>query len=74
MADASVGSKNGINNKFGKNMVGTFFDCPLIIVCVHFLKTLDLRNMRNGFAEIIKMACILDKDLFEELESIKDVE
>ena len=69
MVDASVGSKTAINTKFGKNLVGSFYDSKAIYVNVNFLKTLDDRNFSNGFAEIIKAALLVDKDLFHQLET-----
>ena len=68
MVDASVGSKTAINTKFGKNLIGAFYDSKAIYINVNFLKTLDDRNFSNGFAEIIKASLLLDKSLFEKLE------
>lgn len=67
MSDAAVGSKTGVNNKYGKNMIGSFYDPVFIVVCMRFLKTLDDRNWSNGMAEVIKMALILDSELLEKL-------
>lgn len=69
MSDASVGSKTGVNNRFGKNMIGSFFDPTLIIVCSAFLSSLDDRNISNGMAEVIKIAACLDSQLFALLEA-----
>ncbi|EAR99714.2 pentafunctional AROM protein (macronuclear) [Tetrahymena thermophila SB210] len=68
MSDAAIGSKTGVNNQYGKNMVGSFYDPELIIVCEKFLESLDDRNMSNGIAEIIKIAAMIDLDLFVLLE------
>ncbi|HIP43829.1 MAG TPA: 3-dehydroquinate synthase [Sulfurospirillum arcachonense] len=66
--DASVGGKTGINNKYGKNLVGTFWQ-PRAVYCeTAFLKTLPKREFNAGVAEVIKMAVTFDKDFFEWLE------
>ncbi len=68
-ADASVGGKNGINFGNLKNMIGTF-NAPQFVICDPFLlKTLPEKEVRNGFAEIIKHALIKDRNLFDFLEN-----
>jgi 3-dehydroquinate synthase len=66
--DASVGGKTGINNSFGKNLVGTFWQPGAVYCETSFLKTLPKREFAAGVAEIIKMAVTFDKDFFEWLE------
>lgn len=67
-ADAAIGGKNGINLRAGKNLVGTFYFPDATLVDPEFLRTLPERELRNGFAEIIKM-CILDGEKsFRQLE------
>lgn len=65
--DASVGGKCGINNKFGKNLVGLFNQPQAVHIDSSFLKTLPKRELSAGFAEIIKMAICFDKDVFNDL-------
>lgn len=66
--DASVGGKTGINNTYGKNLIGSFWQ-PRAVYCESaFLKTLPKREFSAGVAEIIKMAVTFDKDFFEWLE------
>ena len=66
--DASVGGKTGINNTYGKNLIGAFWQ-PRAVYCESsFLKTLPKREFAAGVAEIIKMAVTFDKDFFEWLE------
>ncbi len=43
MSDASIGGKTAINNQYGKNLIGAFYDPKCIIVNSEFLKTLSLR-------------------------------
>ena len=66
--DASVGGKTGINNKFGKNLVGAFWQPKAVYCETAFLKTLPKREFSAGIAEMIKMAVTFDKDFFEWLE------
>lgn len=66
--DASVGGKTGINNRYGKNLIGAFWQ-PRAVYCESaFLKTLPKREFSAGIAEIIKMAVTFDKAFFEWLE------
>ncbi|NCD12425.1 MAG: 3-dehydroquinate synthase [Epsilonproteobacteria bacterium] len=67
--DASVGGKTGINNTYGKNLIGSFWQ-PRAVYCESaFLKTLPKREFSAGVAEIIKMAVTFDKAFFEWLET-----
>lgn len=56
--DSSVGGKVGINHEKGKNLIGAFYQPKCVIIDNDTLKTLDLRNIKNGLAEIIKYAFI----------------
>jgi 3-dehydroquinate synthase len=68
MVDSSVGGKTGINNRFGKNLVGSFYQPEVVYIDTHFLQTLPPREFRAGMAEIIKMAVMFDRDFFEKIE------
>jgi len=68
MVDSSVGGKTGINNKYGKNLIGTFYQPEAVYIDTYFLKTLDKREFAAGMAEIIKMAVMFDKEFFEKLK------
>lgn len=65
--DASVGGKCGINNEFGKNLVGIFHQPKAVHIDTTFLRTLPRRELNVGIAEMIKMAVCFDKDGFEAL-------
>lgn len=67
--DSSVGGKTGINTGEGKNLVGAFHQPRLVLTDVNTLKTLPLRELRAGYAEIVKMALLGDAAFFEFLES-----
>ena len=68
MVDSSVGGKTGINNKYGKNLIGSFYQPEAVYIDTHFLSTLDKREFAAGMAEIIKMAVMFDKEFFENLK------
>ena len=69
MVDASIGGKNGIDVGVYKNLVGTIRQPSFILHDLIFLNTLPQSEWINGFAEIIKHACIKDAAMFRELES-----
>ena len=58
MCDASIGGKTGIDHQFIKNIVGTFALPERIFVFSNFLKTLPFRELKSGFAEMIKHGLI----------------
>ncbi len=66
--DSSIGGKNGINTKFGKNLIGTFYQPRLVIIDPLFLSTLSKREMLSGYAEIVKHSIIYDKKFFDWLD------
>lgn len=68
MVDASIGGKNGVNVGLHKNMVGTVYQPEFILYDFSFLARLPEAEWTNGFAEIIKHACILDASLFSFLQ------
>lgn len=67
--DASVGGKTGMNNKYGKNLVGAFHQPKAVYIDPYFLNTLPKREFSAGVAEIVKMAVTFNKEFFEFLES-----
>jgi 3-dehydroquinate synthase len=66
--DASVGGKTGVNNKYGKNLIGAFYQPKAVYIDPAFLKTLPKREFAAGFAEIVKMAVMFDKSYFDFLK------
>ena len=66
--DSSIGGKNGINCNFGKNLIGTFYQPNLVIIDPIFLKSLPFREIKSGYAEIVKHSLINDKKFFEWLK------
>ncbi len=68
MVDASVGGKNGVDVGVYKNLVGTINHPEFLLYDYSFLETLPREEWINGFAEIIKHACIKDESMFRFLE------
>lgn len=58
MVDSSVGGKTGINHPAGKNLIGAFYQPPLVVIDPDFLGTLPPRELRQGWAEVVKHALI----------------
>lgn len=69
MVDAAIGGKNGIDVGVYKNMVGLIRQPSFLLYDYTLLKSLPLAEWQNGFAEIIKHACIKDTAMFDELNS-----
>ena len=67
--DSSVGGKTAINHPLGKNMIGAFYQ-PLKVVCdLDTLKTLPVRELSAGLAEVIKYGPIADLDFLGWIET-----
>lgn len=72
--DSSIGGKNGINSKYGKNLIGTFYQPDIVIIDPTILRSLPLKQLRTGYAEIVKYALINDKNFFIWLKkNLKDI-
>ena len=66
--DSSVGGKTGINTRHGKNLVGAFHQPALVLADTAVLDTLPGRELRAGYAEIVKYGLIDDAPFFDWLE------
>jgi 3-dehydroquinate synthase len=72
--DASIGGKVAIDTDFAKNLIGAFHQPKVVLTDTAVLKSLPARQIRNGLAEVIKYAVILDANLFLYLEkNISDI-
>ncbi|MGE0626772.1 MAG: 3-dehydroquinate synthase [Hyphomicrobiaceae bacterium] len=67
--DSSVGGKTGINTAEGKNLIGAFHQPSLVLADTNALSTLPDRQMRAGYAEIVKHAALGDAAYFRWLET-----
>ena len=66
--DSSIGGKTGINTKYGKNLIGAFYQPNLVISDINFLKSLPKRELICGYGEILKHALIANKKFFYFLD------
>ena len=66
--DSSVGGKTGINTRQGKNLVGSFHQPRLVLADIDVLETLSPRELRSGYAEVLKYGLIDDPAFFTWLE------
>ncbi len=71
--DASIGGKIGIDFRDIKNAVGLFCNPRAVLIDPRFLRTLPHREVRSGFAEIIKHGLIKDNALWRRIVDIKDL-
>jgi len=71
--DASVGGKLGIDFMEIKNSIGVFQNPDLVFANPDFLKTLSRREIRSGFAEIIKHSLIASREQWEIIHSLSDL-
>ncbi|WP_415286522.1 3-dehydroquinate synthase [Candidatus Pelagibacter sp. Uisw_104] len=62
--DSSIGGKTGVNTKYGKNLIGSFYQPSLVISDINFLNTLPKREVVCGYGEILKHSLIDGKKFF----------
>ncbi|AZA89350.1 3-dehydroquinate synthase [Chryseobacterium nakagawai] len=74
MCDASIGGKTGIDLMHYKNMVGTFAFPEQIFIYPKFLETLPFKELRSGFAEMLKHGLIADKAHWNQLIQIHKID
>ena len=70
--DSSIGGKTGINTKYGKNLIGSFYQPKIVISDVSFLRSLPKRELICGYGEILKHALIKNRKLFNYLSKYLD--
>jgi len=70
--DSSVGGKTAINHPAGKNMIGAFYQPQRVVCDLDTLRTLPLRELRAGLAEVIKYGPIADAGFLDWIEAHLD--
>ena len=70
MVDAAHGGKNGINNEFGKNQIGTFMMPQEVLICPEFLSQLPEKEIKTGLIEIIKAGFLGSPELVEKVYEV----
>jgi 3-dehydroquinate synthase len=75
--DSAVGGKVAINHPLGKNMIGAFHQPEAVVYDTAFLRSLPEKELRSGFAEVIKHALIRDRRFYEwlrqEIHTLRDL-
>ncbi len=66
--DSSIGGKTGVNSRYGKNLIGSFYQPKLVISDIDTLKTLNRREIVCGYGEILKHSIISEKKFFKYLD------
>jgi 3-dehydroquinate synthase len=67
--DSSVGGKTAINTRAGKNLIGAFHQPAMVLIDPQVLDTLPIRELRAGYAEVVKYGLIDDLAFFEWCEA-----
>ncbi len=73
MVDASVGGKTGVDLGVLKNQIGLFSDPEMVLIDPRYLNTITARELRSGLAEIIKYGLTYDRQLWDEINTFKDL-
>ena len=71
--DSSIGSKLGIDFGGVKNSIGLFKDPQAVFISHDFLETLSAREIRSGFAEVVKHSLIADEEQWKQLRKLKQL-
>ena len=66
--DSSIGGKTGVNTKYGKNLIGSFYQPKIVISDTIFLRSLPKREILCGYGEILKHSLILKPNFFNFLK------
>jgi len=74
MVDASIGGKNGVDIGTLKNQIGTIRQPEMVLVDFRFLGTLPNREIRSGYAEMLKHGLIQDKEYWKKLSDFKMID
>jgi len=74
MVDASIGGKTGIDLGRLKNQIGVINQPEMVLIFDHFLQTLEERQLRSGFAEMLKHGLIRSTAYWQELKGLRSLE
>lgn len=67
--DSSVGGKTAVNSRLGKNLIGAFHQPSLVLADTDVLSTLPVRELRAGYAEVVKYGLLGDRAFYDWLEA-----
>jgi len=72
--DSSIGGKVAVNSKYGKNLIGNFYQPIAVFIDPQLLLTLKPRDIKSGIGELIKYGMIESPELFKKIEEAKSFE
>ncbi|HEY5714770.1 MAG TPA: 3-dehydroquinate synthase family protein, partial [Candidatus Gracilibacteria bacterium] len=73
MVDSSIGGKTGVDNEYGKNLVGSFHQPSAVLIDTSFLDTLQPIEIKNGLGEMVKHGILGSEEHFKHLEQISNI-
>lgn len=68
--DSSVGGKTAIDLDYGKNLCGTFYQPSAVYINTEFLKTLPVKEIKNGLGEVVKYAFLSDTVTASDIKNV----
>ncbi|MBB1150529.1 MULTISPECIES: 3-dehydroquinate synthase [unclassified Myroides] len=74
MVDASIGGKTGVDLDGAKNCIGSFAMPKMVVIDAQYLETLEARELKSGYAEMLKHGLIYDESYFNHLKDIAQVD
>jgi 3-dehydroquinate synthase len=72
--DASIGGKLGIDFRDFKNHIGVFQFPRAVLIDPIFFDTLPYKELRSGYAEVIKHTLIADGDLWPTISNLQTLD
>jgi len=72
MLDSSVGGKTAINTRYGKNLIGSFYQPAAVVIDINFLRSLPRQQLINGIVEALKIFLTFDAAAFTLLANNLD--
>lgn len=73
MVDAAIGGKVGVNHPSHKNLIGSFYQPKRVLIDPNFIQTQSNEQILSGLGEVVKIAMVASQELFELLDSAKNV-
>jgi len=69
MIDSSIGGKTGIDTKFGKNIIGSFYHPKRVIIDMSYLTSLSKNEFNSGMFEVVKYSILFSENLFDFIDT-----
>jgi len=72
MIDSSIGGKTGLDTKYGKNLIGSFYHPAMVVIDTLLLSSLEKKELNSGLFEVLKYAILFDQRLFDFIDTNLD--